>query len=85
MRTEQEIVPFPLTQQQIVTVPPLAEEEVRRFDDFVNSIDRTELMDDNIFNIIEDVSSAYFAGDKTLDETAALIQNRASLYVNEQT
>ena len=60
------------------------EEEVRRFDDFVNSIGRIELMDDNIFNIIEDVSPAYFAGDKTLDETAALIQNRVGLYVNEQ-
>ena len=60
------------------------EEEVRRLDDFVNSIGRIELMDDNIFNIIEDVSPAYFAGDKTLDETAALIQNRVGLYVNEQ-
>ena len=60
------------------------EDEVRRFDDFVNSIGRIELMDDNIFNIIEDVSPAYFAGDKTLDETAALIQNRVGLYVNEQ-
>ena len=60
------------------------EDEVRRFDDFVNSIGRIELMDDNIFNIIEDVSPAYFAGDKTLDETAALIQKRVGLYVNEQ-
>ena len=59
------------------------EEEVRRFDDFVNSIGRIELMDDNIFNIIEDVSPAYFAGDKTLDETAAIINKRVGLYVNE--
>lgn len=27
---------------------------------------------------------AYFAGDKTLDETVDLIQNRVTLYINER-
>lgn len=35
-------------------------------------------------SIIIETAGAYFAGDKSLDDTAALIQNRASLYVNEQ-
>ena len=34
--------------------------------------------------IITEAAGAYFAGDKTLDETAALIQNRAQLYVSER-
>lgn len=58
-------------------------EEAQRFDDLVNSVGRIELMDQTIYNIIQEVAGAYFAGDKTLDETAALIQNRVKLYVNE--
>ena len=33
--------------------------------------------------IVTEPAGAYFAGDKSLAETARLIQNRASLYVNE--
>ena len=32
--------------------------------------------------VIEEVQ-AYFAGDKTVEETAAIIQNRAQLYIDE--
>jgi multiple sugar transport system substrate-binding protein len=36
-----------------------------------------------IMNIIQEESAAYFAGQKTLDEVVELIQNRAQLYVSE--
>jgi ABC-type glycerol-3-phosphate transport system substrate-binding protein len=36
-----------------------------------------------IMNIIQEESAAYFAGQKTLDEVAELIQNRVQLYVKE--
>ena len=85
MRTEQEIVPFLLTQQQIVTVPPLAEEEVRRFEDFINSIDKIELIvERDLLNLVLEVCAPYFSGDKPLDETVALVQNRVGLYLSEQ-
>ena len=58
-------------------------EEVKRFDDFVNRVDKIELLDNNIYNIVQEVASAYFAGDKSLDEAVMLIQQRAQLYVNE--
>ena len=47
-------------------------------------IDTVYRWDESLEEIITDVAGAYFAGDKTLDETAALIQNRAQLYVNER-
>lgn len=47
-------------------------------------IDTAYRQDSALEEIVTDVAGAYFAGDKTLDETAALIQNRAQLYVNEQ-
>lgn len=48
-------------------------------------IDTAYRWDEPLEEIITDVAGAYFAGDKTLDETAALIQNRAQLYVSERT
>jgi ABC-type glycerol-3-phosphate transport system substrate-binding protein len=36
-----------------------------------------------IMNIVQEESAAYFAGQKTLDEVVELIQNRAQLYVQE--
>lgn len=42
------------------------------------------LWDYSTLDIITEMAGAYFTGDKTLEETAALIQNRMELYVNEQ-
>ena len=35
-------------------------------------------------DIITSETDAYFAGDKTVDETAGMIQSRVNLYVAEQ-
>lgn len=46
----------------------------------------TELSGRNetIYAIIREEAAAYFAGDKTVEECASLIQNRASIYLAEQ-
>ena len=38
----------------------------------------------DLYQIIQEPAEAYFAGDKSLDEAAALIQSRAAIYVGEQ-
>ena len=35
-------------------------------------------------DVVWDAISPYFAGDRTLDDTIALLQNRVGLYLNEQ-
>lgn len=50
----------------------------------IDSVDHTISMDTSITEIIKTEAAAYFAGSKTADETAALIQSRANLYVSEQ-
>ena len=50
-----------------------------------DAIDTVRRRDPDLETIITEAAGAYFAGDKTLDETAALIQNRAQLYVSERT
>ena len=48
-----------------------------------HSIDRAETDDTAVIDIIIEQAQPYFAGDKTLEETADLIQRRVTLYVNE--
>lgn len=59
------------------------DEELDRFLDFFNRVGRFTQNDAAIFGIVKEQCGPYFAGDKTLDETAELIQNRVQLYVNE--
>ena len=40
--------------------------------------------DESILEIVREETGGYFAGQKTLDETVKIIQNRVSLYVAEQ-
>ena len=40
--------------------------------------------DNDLWEIISEQAQAYFAGDKSLEETASAIQSRAELYVNER-
>ena len=40
--------------------------------------------DQNILDIVKEETAGYFAGQKALDDTVRLIQNRVSLYVAEQ-
>ena len=68
----------------LVPIHPVTEEELARYEQFINSIDQTDLRDPVLYRIVKEAAGAYFAGDKTLDETVQLIQNRAMLYVNEQ-
>lgn len=59
------------------------EAQMERFWDLYNAIDSVAGNDAEIMEIILEEAAPYFAGDKSLDETADLIQSRVSLYVNE--
>lgn len=65
------------------TIRNATKEEEQRYEDLLNSISKIELCDKAVFDIVQESLEPYFAGDKALDETVALIQNRVGLYVNE--
>lgn len=61
------------------------QEEVDKMKKYLDSIDRWETtLDRQLWNIIEDEVMAYFAGEKSLDDTVDMIQNRASIWISEQ-
>ncbi|MBD5149908.1 MAG: extracellular solute-binding protein [Oscillibacter sp.] len=57
------------------------------YEQFMALYEATEVLNDYnsaLTDIITEIAGAYFAGDRSLDETASLIQNRANLYITEQ-
>ena len=60
-----------------------AREQMERFYALYDSIDHIMEEDDALLAIILEQAQPYFTKEKTLEETADLIQRRVSLYVNE--
>jgi ABC-type glycerol-3-phosphate transport system substrate-binding protein len=68
---------------EVTTVPKATEAdiaEIRGFIEDIDSINRTSVY---LMVIIEEETGAFYAGDKTAAETAKLIQNRMTVFVNE--
>ncbi len=70
--------------EPIVYEPRLTQEEADKLLALIESTDRLAEPDENILAIVREEAAPYFAGQKTAEEAAALIQSRASLYVSEQ-
>lgn len=59
--------------------------DVDKFREYIESIERWEVsLDRSLWEIINEEIMAYFKGEKTLDETVDIIQNRAQIWVSEQ-
>lgn len=67
-----------------VEIYALTQEEADQFLALINSTNRVYSYDQSLMGIITDETEAFFAGQKSAEDTAAMIQSRASLYVNEQ-
>ena len=62
----------------------MTQEQADQLRALIDSVD--SVMDQNsaIFDIVNEQAAAFFAGQKSAEEVARLIQSRASIYVNEQ-
>ena len=61
----------------------VTQEQVDDFKTLIDGATPGGAYDTDIQEIIQDEAGAYFAGDKTADEVAKLIQNRVSIYLGE--
>ncbi|MBD5170354.1 MAG: hypothetical protein HDT20_09615 [Oscillibacter sp.] len=61
----------------------VSQEEYDQIMELYNAITNISAYDTSISDIVNDVAGSYFAGDKSLDDAADLIQNRVKTYVNE--
>lgn len=66
-----------------INIYATTQEEYDQIMELYNSITSIYEYDDKIFDIVNEVAASYFNGDKTVEDTANLIQSRVELYVNE--
>ena len=66
-----------------ISIYATKQEEYDQIMDLYNQVDRMSGSDNNVYDIVTEVSGSYFAGDRSLDDAAALIQNKVTTYVNE--
>ncbi len=62
----------------------VTQEEADQIKALIDSVDRTVAYDQNLLNIIKEESAFFFSGEKTVDQTAEVIQSRMTIYINEQ-
>ena len=67
-----------------VNIYSVSEEQAQQLRNMVESIDRCQSSDESITQIVLEQSAAFFAGQKSAEEVAKLIQSKASIYINEQ-
>ena len=67
-----------------VKVDPFGEGDIQQLDALINATTRIYWPDSNLADIVWESIGPYLVGDKSLDDTVALVQGRVSLYVNEQ-
>lgn len=66
-----------------IDIQATTQQEYDQIMELYNTITSVYSTDTKIAEIVNDVAGSYFAGDKSLDEAADLIQNRVRTYVNE--
>lgn len=62
----------------------LTDEQIDRFMKVIESADKSVDLNTRIYSIVREEASAFFAGQKSPEEVAKLIQTKVSLYLGEQ-
>ncbi|MDR1132442.1 MAG: extracellular solute-binding protein [Oscillospiraceae bacterium] len=62
----------------------ITQEEADQIRALIDSVTGTFNYDQSMMELINEEAAYYFAGEKTVDETADIIQSRMTLYINEQ-
>ncbi len=66
-----------------VEIGVITEDYVKVVDEFIGKVDMLMRYNDSVMKIIEEEAGAFFAGQKSAEDVAALIQNRVSIFVSE--
>lgn len=66
-----------------IILPQLTKDQVDKIVSFVESVNKRAYYNEAITNIISEEAGAYFSGQKSARDVAAVIQSRVQVYVNE--
>ena len=66
-----------------IPLPRISDTEVDRIYAFLKGLDSEAYFDSSVENIIAEESAAFFAGQKSAEDVAGIIQSRVQIYINE--
>lgn len=66
-----------------ITIDPLTQEQLDQLMNLITTVNTTYYYSDDVFNIINEEMGAFYSDQKTAADTAAIIQSRVQLYVDE--
>lgn len=66
-----------------ITIPPMTQQEADELKGLLYSFTNVYNYNENLIQIIQEEAAPYFAGQKSPEEVAAIIQSRTQVYVNE--
>ena len=81
-----EVLPLQSTwgfESMTIDIKPLTKEQAQMMRDVIAAADHKVVYNTDLMDIITEEAGAYFSGAKSAKETAGIIQNRVSTYVNE--
>ena len=62
----------------------MTQEQADEILEIISTCTKVASYDTSIYNIVYEQAQGFFAGQKTVDDVARLIQSKAMIYVNEQ-
>ena len=65
------------------TYHPVTDEEAEIFRKIINNAEPSQTSDQTVLDIIQEEAGAYFSGQKSPEDVAAIIQSRINIYINE--
>ena len=68
----------------LINAVTMTEEEAQAYRNLVDGLDSLSIYDSELFAIVREEAAAYFADQKSAQEVAALIQNRAQVLMDER-
>ncbi len=70
--------------EKLILIDGADEDDLQRFNTLVQSTTQIYWPDEELSNIVWESIGPYYAGDRSLEDTIRLVENRVQLYVNEQ-
>ena len=70
--------------QKTEEIYALTEDQVQQIRELILTTTKVADYDQEILDIVKEQAAPYFAGQKTAEEVAKLVQSKANIYVNEQ-
>lgn len=67
-----------------VPILPMTQTQVEQLTAYIESVRNVSSVNEEVSSIINEELEAFYAGDKTAEETAKLVQNRVRLYLDER-